>query len=211
MTVTPENVCGLDEAGRGALAGPLVAAAVLLSESSLLSIRQSGLPLKDGKLLTPKARRMMAEYLIGNRIPFMTETISAIRISHHGIARANRDIFRMLIRKIDAPCYIVDGNIDIGRIRNRNGPIRSVPHADAVIPSVILAGIIAKVTRDGIMETLHRSYPAYGWIRNKGYGTREHVTAIMESGPCRFHRPVFVRTALDSFTRHSLLPDLRSY
>jgi ribonuclease HII len=187
-------ICGLDESGRGALAGPLVAAAVLLPADYKPVFRDLDVPLRDGKTLTGTKRRKIFEFIKKNNIRYRTETISVRIINNHGIGKSNLEIFRRLIKRIQADRYIVDGNLKIGKIRGRMN-IESRPHADANIPVVIIAGIIAKYTRDKIMRKLHHDYPQYGWNSNAGYGTKRHIESIKHFGICRYHRNVYVTTA----------------
>lgn len=173
------RLCGLDEAGRGALAGPLVAAAVIGQVSKI----------KDGKLLSPNQRNEIYSRLKKSGAQIYIETISSRSINNHGIGWANKEIFKRLIKKVLADKYIIDGNLKIKGAQ-------SVVNGDATIPEVILAGIVAKVERDKIMCQLHKSFHRYHWEVNKGYGTLKHIEAIKNHGPCRYHRVVFVTTAL---------------
>lgn len=177
-------VCGLDEAGRGALAGPLTAAAVSNLQFSIRNLK-----LKDGKLLTGQQREKIYKRLKKSGAEIQMEVISTRSINNHGIGWANREIFKRLIRKIPADRYIVDGNLKIRKAE-------SIVDADATIPEVILAGIVAKVERDKIMRRLHKEFRHYHWKVNKGYGTSKHLEALKKCGPCRYHRSVFVTTAL---------------
>jgi ribonuclease HII len=124
------------------------------------------------------------------------EVISTAQINNRGIGWANREIFRRLIKKIEADEYIADGTIKIGRIKGRTEKIRSVIDADAKIPPAIAAGIVAKVHRDRIMRQLHREFPRYGWKTNTGHGTKRHIEAMVKYGLTKYHRDVFVTTAL---------------
>jgi ribonuclease HII len=189
------TICGLDEAGRGALAGPLVAAAVILKCSRNKISRRSGFSLRDGKMLTAKQRRTIYTVLKRLKTSVAVEIISARSINNHGIGWANREIFRRLIKKIEADRYIVDGTIKIGRIAGKKH-VQSIVDADATIPEVICAGIVAKVERDQLMRKLHRQFPKYGWHRNAGYGTKKHIAAIELYAMTRYHRAVFVTTAM---------------
>lgn len=189
------SICGIDEAGRGALAGPLVAAAVLLP-SSFIQKKLAGVTLKDSKLLPPYQRKKIVTAMKKRILPFYIEEISTLSINHHGIGWANREIIRRLIRQIEADVYIVDGKLKLGRVRNKTHRITSVINADATIPAVILAGIVAKFHRDKIMRKLHKQFPKYHWNKNAGYGTKEHILSIQKHGSTRFHRSVFVTTAL---------------
>lgn len=189
-------VCGIDEAGRGALSGPLVAAAVILPVSLRLTNIITKWHIKDSKLLMPFERRKIVSKMKRLGIPIMLEEISTLSINHHGIGWANREIIKRLIRRIEADKYIVDGNLKLGRIRNKTNRIKSIINADATIPAVIMAGIVAKVHRDKLMRKLHRLFPRYNWNKNAGYGTKKHILAIKKHGMTRFHRSVFVTTAL---------------
>lgn len=172
-------ICGLDEAGRGALAGPLVAAAVIGAIPNI----------KDGKLLSAKQRNEAYKNLVNSGARIIIETISVEEINRFGIQEANMRIFYKLMARIAANKYIVDGNLKISGAE-------SIIDADATIPEVILAGIVAKVERDKIMQGLHAEYPSYFWAENKGYGTKKHIEAIRSFGSCCYHRSVFVATAL---------------
>lgn len=199
----PENnhpaglLCGLDEAGRGALAGPLVAAAVIMSAGEQKTvIKLIPFRLRDGKLLSPEQRLTVFEILKQAGVRYRTETVSARKINNHGISKANIRIFRTLIRQVESDTYIADGNLRLGKISGKTGRIRSIVRADAMIPAVMLAGIVAKVTRDSIMSGLHHKYPRYLWHKNHGYGTAEHILAIMIYGTTPQHRNRFVHTAI---------------
>ena len=176
--------CGMDEVGRGALAGPLVAAA------AVLSAQRKVLRLKDSKKLTPEKRNKIYKRIILSGAVIAVEEISARQINMRGVGWANREIFRRLKNKIPADKYIADGNLKLGK------KIKSVVKADTKIPEVMAASIIAKVFRDRIMDHLHQLYPKYGWQSNKGYGTKYHIAAIREHGVTKHHRSMFVRTAL---------------
>lgn len=188
--------CGLDEAGRGALAGPLVSAGVVLTHETENIIRNSTLKIKDGKLLLPHERVRVYEFIKQLPLIIKTVVISARQINNRGIAYANRESFRILIRSLQAEQYIVDGNMRIGRIRNKSKKIISIVDADATILAAVLAGIVAKVERDALMNRLHSSYPEYVWNKNAGYGTKEHLSALRTLGHTRYHRNIFITTAL---------------
>jgi ribonuclease HII len=190
------KTCGLDEAGRGALAGPLVAAAIILPCSRATITRRAGFPLRDGKCLNPGQRNKVYTILNNLQADIYIEIISARSINNHGIGWANREIFRRLIKKVEAGRYIVDGNLRLGRIEGKTEKIFSVVDADATIPEVICAGIVAKVMRDRTMQNLHKEFPQFGWNRNAGYGTSRHIKAIRETHVNRYHRVIFVTTAL---------------
>ena len=115
--------------------------------------------------------------------------ISARQINNRGMGWANKEIFKRLIRKVEADKYIIDGNLKIKKAV-------SIVKADTKIPEVMAASIVAKVTRDKLMRELHKKHPKYGWKTNVGYGTRYHIGAIREFGVVHYHRSVFVRSAI---------------
>ena len=180
--------CGMDEVGRGALAGPLVAAGTILDKDTKLIKR-----LRDSKELAPKQRLKIYNRIKKSEAVIAVEIISARQINARGMGWANKEIFRRLKKKIPADKYIADGNLKIAGIT-------SVIKADSKIPEVMAASIIAKVFRDRIMDHLHEKYPKYGWQSNKGYGTKYHIAAILEYGITKYHRSAFVRTALSHKT-----------
>jgi len=193
------TICGLDEAGRGALAGPLVAAAVILPCSRQFISRRAGFRLRDGKILSPKQRKKIYSILKRVGATIEVEIISTRSVNNHGISWANREIFRRLIKKIEADRFIVDGNLKLGRIAGKTGKVKSVVDADATVTETMCAGIVAKVERDTIMNTLHKEFPQFGWKQNAGYGTKRHILAIQKFQMTRYHRGIFVTTALKNF------------
>lgn len=189
------RLCGLDEAGRGAWAGPLVAAAVILHCASSRIEHLAHIKLKDGKLLDSKERETLYQALKDVHAEICIESISTRSINNHGIGWANKEIFKRLVKKIEADMYIIDGNLKI-KFRGKTAKIKSVVDADATIPSVIFAGIAAKVERDRLMKTLHQQFPVYKWLKNAGYGTREHKDALLKYNRTYLHRNVFVTTGM---------------
>jgi ribonuclease HII len=198
-------VCGIDESGRGALAGPLVAAAVILPCSLRKIKKLSQTKIADGKLLSAGQRKKVYATLKRLNVSIVVEVLSARQINNRGIHKVNREAVRRLIKRIDADEYIVDGNMKLGRIKGKTDRIQTVVDADATIPQVIFAGIVAKVERDRLMHALHSLFPRYQWRRNKGYGTRRHIEALQSYGMSRFHRGIFVTTALKTSTTSTAL------
>lgn len=189
------TTCGLDECGRGALAGPLVASAVVLNCSRQKLVGIAGVKLRDSKLLNAKQRAKIYDALKKTGAVIAVEVISHRQINNRGIGWANREIFRRLIKRINAVKFVVDGNLKI-KVRSKSQKIESVVKADAKVAEVMAASIVAKVTRDKLMQELHNKYPIYGWKTNVGYGTTYHVRALAKHGMIYYHRSVFVTTAL---------------
>lgn len=190
-------LCGLDEAGRGPLAGPIVACGVILHSSFTQLEKLSGIKIRDGKLLSSIQREKVFRILTPSLTTIYPASISVSGINRYGIGWANKELFRRLIRKIPANRFVIDGNLHIS-VRNSAKYIQSIVDADATIPEVILAGICAKVIRDRMMQRLSLRYPLYGWNRNAGYGTTLHLEAITKNGITPLHRTLFVRTALST-------------
>ena len=186
------RICGLDEAGRGPLAGPIVAAAVTLNP------RPQYANLKDSKKLNKEQREKLYQEIIGSGAEVHIEIISARQINNRGIGWANKEIFKRLIRKVEADKYIVDGNLKI-KVNGKSKQIKCIVKADNSRKCVMAAAVIAKVERDRLMEKLHGEHPDFGWNTNAGYGTRAHVEAIMKFGMVKYHRTVFVTTALSRY------------
>jgi ribonuclease HII len=181
-------ICGLDECGRGPLAGPLVAAGVILTGP------MTGLA--DSKKLTEKNRHKIYHQLIKTGAVIKVEIISARQINNRGIGWANKEIFRKIIKQLEADKYIVDGNLKLGRIAGKTEKIKTLIKADNQIQEVMAASIVAKTIRDKMMREWNEKYPQYGWESNAGYGTKFHIQAIKKHGQTPLHRSVFVTTAL---------------
>lgn len=185
------KICGLDEVGRGAFAGPLVAAAVVIRRDLTSLISNCPVPIRDSKTLSHKQRQSIATYLIHKKIKCLFESISVEEINQKGMGWANKEIFLRLIKKAKATKYVVDGNLklDLPSLK-----IESRIKADRKVSQVKLASILAKLYRDKIMRKLHKSFPHYQWQQNKGYGTKAHCDAITLYGPCKHHRLLWLKT-----------------
>jgi ribonuclease HII len=197
----PLRRCGLDEVGRGALAGPLVAAAVILPDDIADRLGALARFLRDSKTV-PRARREdLASAIQTHAIAYEIIAIGVEDINSNGIGWANREAFRRLIGALDADEYIVDGRLRPPAPADRIARVRCMVKADAQVPAVAAASLVAKVYRDALMATLHGSYPAFGWHENAGYGTATHLAALRMAGPCPEHRTLFVETALSGGQR----------
>lgn len=196
-------VCGLDEVGRGALAGPLVAAAVTLPPDFPTLLGPLARFLRDSKTVPLVRRTEVAALIHAHALAVETAIIPVALINQRGIGWANREAFRLLIGRVLADEYIVDGRILPPAPAERRGRVRCLVKADTFVPEVSAASIVAKTLRDDLMRALHASYPAFGWNSNVGYGTPVHLSALREHGPTPEHRTLFVRTALGLTTPHN--------
>lgn len=177
------RVAGTDEVGRGALAGPLVAAAVILPSG----VEIPGL--RDSKLCTRLQRQRIAERIHEVALAVSVVRVRPDRIDRVGLQRCNLDALRRALKGLEIePDYaLVDGF----RMRRLPWPGLAVKKADVVSRSVAAASIVAKVHRDRAMRRYARRYPGYGFASNVGYGTREHWAALRRLGPCEIHRRSF--------------------
>lgn len=190
------RVCGLDEAGRGALAGPLVVAAVVEpSEFEFNKVAPEAV-IRDSKKLSKRQREALFRIIERHSLQIEIEVISAHEIDDQGINWANIEGFRRLIRKVDADRYIIDGRWHLPDLDDKTSLVSCVIKADEYILPVLAAGVIAKVKRDEIMKELHLHYPMYGWDTNTGHGTKYHTDMIKKHGLCEYHRKQFVSTTL---------------
>ena len=200
------RVCGLDEAGRGPLAGPLVAAAVVLPPDFIVTEQFPALKFGDSKKLSIRQREAAVEVIREYALALTVEVIPVEAINEQGIGWANRAAFERLIMRLEADDYIVDGNLKLDNLGRKARLTRSVIRADQTEQAVSAASIVAKVTRDRIMHDLHLDYPNYGWDHNMGYCTQAHIAALRAYGSCIHHRRQFVTTALSK--SNPMLPGL---
>ena len=177
------RVAGADEVGRGALAGPLVAAAVVLPADAHIE------GLRDSKLCTRVQREALAE-----RIHDIALAVSIVRvqpgsIDRAGLQKCNLQALRRALNGLDvSPDYVL---VDCFKLRRLPYPALAVKKGDVVSKAVAAASIVAKVHRDAAMRRYHRKHPQYGFGSNVGYGTREHWDALNQWGPCAIHRRSF--------------------
>jgi ribonuclease HII len=176
-------IAGIDEAGRGPLAGPVVASAVILPPGFNV------VGIDDSKKLTSKKRAYLYDVIFNGAVAVGVGVIDAAQIDEINILQASllamdRAVARLPFR----PDYLlIDGPFPI----KTDLPQKSLPKGDALSVSIAAASIIAKVTRDRLMETYHDVYPQYGFLRHKGYPTRDHREAIQVLGACPIHRRSF--------------------
>lgn len=192
-------VAGVDEAGRGCLAGPVVAAAVILplplGEETLTCLAG----VRDSKQLPPHARDSLYETIMQHALAVSVGTGSVELIDEQNILQATKHAMREALAHLSPPPQAL--LIDAVRLPTVPLPQRSIIKGDALCLSIAAASIIAKVTRDRIMLSLHEQYPLYGFSQHKGYGTELHLAALKQHGPCPIHRRTFspVREQLGLF------------
>ena len=179
-------IAGVDEVGRGPLAGPAVAAAVVLPndfEASWLEL------VDDSKRLTAKTRESLFTLIAQNALATGIGYAKAEEIDCFGIARAVRMAMCAAVNDLSiAPDFLL---IDFVRLEELPIPQRSLTKGDRLSLSIACASILAKVTRDRLMTSLDAVYPQYGFSRHKGYGTAEHIECLRRFGPCPEHRKSF--------------------
>jgi ribonuclease HII len=176
------RVAGVDEAGRGALAGPLVAAAVVLPDG----FDRDGI--RDSKQLSAKQRSEQYERIVGACL-FSVCRESPRGIDRRGLHRCNLALLRRAAALLDPPPdYVLTDGFPVPRM---SLPSLAIKKGDVVTASIAAASIVAKVTRDRIMDALHRRYPEFGFDANRGYGTPEHLAVLDRVGPTIVHRLSF--------------------
>ena len=172
-------ICGVDEAGRGPLCGPVVAAGYIPEG------------INDSKKLTEKKREKLFDIICENAVAYCIAEASVEEIDRLNILEADLLAMRRAIEGLSlrADYALIDGNI----ARDFPIPAKAVIHGDAISPSIAAASILAKVTRDRLCLALDREYPQYGIAKHKGYGTKLHMDALRQYGPSPIHRKQFIR------------------
>jgi ribonuclease HII len=180
--------CGVDEAGRGALAGPVCAAAVVLPENWFLP------GLDDSKKLTAKKREELFERITQEAVAYGVAFASVEEIEHLNILGATYLAMNRAIEalRVDISLALIDGN----RGEGISFPHKCVVGGDGNCASIAAASILAKVSRDALMRELDSQYPGYGLAKHKGYGTAEHYAALRQLGASSIHRPSFLKKGL---------------
>ncbi|MBI3984978.1 MAG: ribonuclease HII [Candidatus Levybacteria bacterium] len=189
-----DYVIGIDEVGRGAFAGPIVAAGVIFKKGQKLK----GLEyIRDSKQLTPTLRKKYTEIVKKNAFLWAIESVDIAYINKHGIGKANTAVFRKVIKNLflqignnNRHFVLIDGfhkKYLPGGLKKQKGIIKG----DQKSITIASASILAKVFRDSLMIKLHRDFPTYGFSKNKGYGTKHHRDAITRNGISQIHRTSF--------------------
>jgi len=186
MSVERKALCGIDEAGRGPIAGPLVMSGVILLESI------DGL--KDSKALSAKRREALYPQIVAAS-RYHIAVFDHQEIDEHGISACLHDGLLQIMSALSPAVYLFDGNSTFGV-----ESIETMVKADRRVEEVSAASILAKVTRDRMMQQYALKYPEYGFDRHKGYGTAAHIDAIRKYGRCALHRQTFRVRSLDEPT-----------
>ncbi len=178
-------VCGVDEAGRGPLAGPVCAAAVILPPELVIP------GLNDSKKLTDKKRRELYDVITAEAVSYGIAFASEKEIDEINILQATFLAMARAMEKLtpQPELALIDGN----RAKDFGLPVRTIVKGDSLSASIAAASILAKVTRDRLMEQYDEAYPQYGFAIHKGYGTKRHYEALREFGPSPIHRMTFLK------------------
>lgn len=178
-------ICGIDEAGRGPLAGPVVAGAVILPKDARI------LYINDSKKLSEKKREELFDVICSEALAYGIGVVPSERIDEINILQATYEAMREAINKLDiTPDILLNDAVTIPEVNIRQVPIIK---GDAKSMSIAAASILAKVTRDRMMLEYDAVYPEYGFARHKGYGTKQHTDALFKYGACPIHRRTFIK------------------
>ncbi len=179
-----EYICGIDEVGRGPLAGPVVTSAVILPRDEKI------LYLNDSKQLSKKKREELYDIIINKAVAYGIGVVSEERIDEINILQATYEAMRMAINNLSVkPDILLNDAVKIPEIEIKQVPIIK---GDTLSASIAAASIVAKVTRDRMMESYGEIYPEYDFGSNMGYGSAKHIEALKKIGPCPIHRRSFI-------------------
>ncbi len=181
-----EHICGIDEAGRGPLAGPVVVAGVIMPKDSMIE------GVNDSKKVSEKKREKLYDIILEEAISYSVVIIGQDVIDDINILNATKQGVTKVVEELDVKpnLILVDA---LTHINTKGIPYDSIIKGDAKCYNIAAASIIAKVTRDRIMRQWDEIYPQYGFINHKGYGTVKHIEALKEYGPCPIHRRSFIK------------------
>ena len=190
------TICGIDEAGRGPLAGPVVVASVIMPEGSMIE------GVNDSKKVSEKKREKLYEQIIEEAVAYGVGIIDQNEIDRINILNATKEGLTFCIKELEKDLKEKNRGIEkpeiilvdaLTKIDTDHIPYQSIIKGDAKSYSIAAASIIAKVTRDRIMRQWDEVYPEYGFAKHKGYGTAMHISAIKQYGICPLHRKTFVK------------------
>lgn len=206
-------VCGVDEVGRGALAGPVVAAAVVLSPGTRIPT------VRDSKILTPLTRKYLANVIKRRALAWSIGAAGNRFIDRHNIAQATFYAMRRAVMKVSSQLARKDNPASLiviadgGKIPDLPLPCAGIINGDSRSITIASASIIAKVFRDELMIKIDRRFPGYGLAQHKGYGTPQHIQAIRQLGVTPFHRRTFepIRTFVEHSSTRSYEQDPQDY
>ncbi len=191
-----KSICGIDEAGRGPLAGPVVVASVIMPEGSMIE------GVNDSKKVSEKKREKLYEQIIDEAVAYGVGIIDQNEIDRINILNATKEGLTFCIKELEKDLKEKNRGIEkpeiilvdaLTKIDTDHIPYQSIIKGDAKSYSIAAASIIAKVTRDRIMRQWDEVYPEYGFAKHKGYGTAMHISAIKQYGICPLHRKTFVK------------------
>ena len=191
-----KSICGIDEAGRGPLAGPVVVASVIMPEGSMIE------GVNDSKKVSEKKREKLYEQIIEEAVAYGVAIIDQNEIDRINILNATKEGLTLCIKELEKDLKEKNRGIEkpeiilvdaLTKIDTDHIPYQSIIKGDAKSYSIAAASIIAKVTRDRIMRQWDEVYPEYGFAKHKGYGTAMHISAIKQYGICPLHRKTFVK------------------
>lgn len=191
-----KSICGIDEAGRGPLAGPVVVASVIMPEGSMIE------GVNDSKKVSEKKREKLYEQIIEEAVAYGVGIIDQNEIDRINILNATKEGLTLCIKELEKELKEKNRGIEkpeiilvdaLTKIDTDHIPYQSIIKGDAKSYSIAAASIIAKVTRDRIMRQWDEVYPEYGFAKHKGYGTAMHISAIKQYGICPLHRKTFVK------------------
>lgn len=182
------RVAGIDEAGRGCLAGPVVAAAVILRPEAYSLVGRMA-EVRDSKMLSPGARESLIEEICGQALGFGVGVVPHFYVDEYGIVPSTRLAMIAAVCRLPLlPDYLL---IDYLSLPEVGLPQKPILYGDSICLSIAAASIIAKVTRDRLMVEQDACFPGYGFAQNKGYGTPGHMESLQQLGPCAIHRRTF--------------------
>lgn len=186
-------ICGIDEAGRGPLAGPVVVSGVIMKKNSQIE------GVRDSKKLTFNKREELYQQILDSALHYEIQVIDETIIDNVNILKSCMIGMEKIMDKFKEDCdlFLVDGNyLRFEDNRQNNFKYETIVKGDDKVYEISCASILAKVTRDRLMIEYDELYPNYGFKNNKGYGTRKHIEALLKYGPCKIHRTTFLKNIL---------------